>query len=1410
MVVTLSAFIPFYEVKAAEPVIVGDTVAISDSNVTITASPHTLNSSGWVEVTIKTNSYNGVIDLVYGFNSIDNVQPLKQEIWESYEHTLYNSVEVIKTEKFIPNKVINLSPTAKELESFSAVDKSLNSKVAIIEITDSITKQTKQVAFAYDTTDGKEFTYKYKTTEAQPYKQTFEDWNKVEVVPNKITKSYAGVSTYNEVKTQKNVVAGNFYKTRVWIDIPFNGKNEVKGKYNIGIKPSALSLDQAISQNKLWLLDPWYSSIAWQYRKELTVYGSSTGAQINFQKLIRVYKGAGTDTAENIAQYTTNDDNDWNIPYTTVWGGQTYTAETTATVKTIWLKLKKIGTPAVTYTCAIRATTGGLPSGADLASGTISSVQVSTTADWYEFDLGVGVAQTTGTMYAVILYSAGGDATNYLAPRNDNSAPVYAGGNAAYSTNSGATWDADVTKDLMFQVLSSTSGATPLAIYCGNNCQDDFDDIRFTTSNGTTLLHYWIESYVSGNYADIWVETDTIAQMTGTSEHTHFYMYYGNGAATAISSGTNTFITFDDFERDNNGDPIGGAWTEIDASVYLSTDHAFSGSKSAKISGDASTSEIQIPRVAGSGYAVRERVWKETAVTGARLFIHGNGTYVFYGSAEIAEKIQYYNGVGFVDTGTSMAADAWTQFEFRDFKFAVPSFDIIYNAVPALENGTSALAGAGNTNVVGIRNVSPANTEDFYVDDFIVRNWAVSCPLWGVPGAELGVATCALTGTVTTATALDIITGGRTIILTLTNDIWVATGATFNAQRANIIAGLTSAGAEAHGWNADVKTIIPVASVVRTNDTIVTITLPAVATYAITAAETITATIPATAIDMAIVIVAAPTFVVSLLVPTVTTGLCTGFGTTWAIINGNITSAGYPNPTIRGFNYGLTTGYGTNSTTTGVYTIGTYSVVLTGLTPATVYHYRSTTTNLAGTATGVDATFSTSGSATQYDCYETGGDANQIDIYGAEWAYQTFTTTQTHTVSSVWLYIQKTGTPGTITLSIRHTSGGVPTGADLGTATFVGSSLAVTHSWYEFVFSPEISLESATMYAIVVRNISQDTANDVQWRWTTAGGFANGNAGHSHDSGSSWTSDALADQLFCIWGYPALQIHNAKVFKNYLSSTASDWLITCLYTNVFEPYYTNKDDVSLLFTLQLLNVAGTTVLAETKVAEWGYKPGVIYLNSSMVSSLTWGSAYRVRLNYIDNPTIFSEYVLTGADWLGSDLTRLDVWVINAAKNMEDYYSEDFTTYVSGKGWVLNQSGGSLFSVCMPALSDIRPHLFQITTTKMTHTDTTDTNALQTATIWQAKIGPAGTAMLTSFGNVFNVSGSSVGAIFFFMAYIIVAGFGFARGHSLAGLALSMPIIFSAAWFGFIDYAIVMALVAVSILLLVWQMLWKNA
>jgi hypothetical protein len=124
----------------------------------------------------------------------------------------------------------------------------------------------------------------------------------------------------------------------------------------------------------------------------------------------------------------------------------------------------------------------------------------------------------------------------------------------------------------------------------------------------------------------------------------------------------------------------------------------------------------------------------------------------------------------------------------------------------------------------------------------------------------------AVTGTVTASiTEVDIVAGGKTIVITLTNATWKAAGTGpigSTADTQAIIDGIDSAQSEGGGWDAVVRPGIETADVVRTSATVATITLDAEATYDITATETITVTVPTAALATGVGVVAAPTFTI--------------------------------------------------------------------------------------------------------------------------------------------------------------------------------------------------------------------------------------------------------------------------------------------------------------------------------------------------------------------------------------------------------------------------------------------------------------------------------------------------------------------------------------------------------------------
>ena len=106
----------------------------------------------------------------------------------------------------------------------------------------------------------------------------------------------------------------------------------------------------------------------------------------------------------------------------------------------------------------------------------------------------------------------------------------------------GSTAGAQTNYQMMLTVYKSTGTDTATKVYLGTNVRNDFGDVRFTKSDGTSLLNYWIESYTSGVSATIWIEIDSIPVSPGTSK---IYIYYDNPLQTTTSNLDATFLASD-------------------------------------------------------------------------------------------------------------------------------------------------------------------------------------------------------------------------------------------------------------------------------------------------------------------------------------------------------------------------------------------------------------------------------------------------------------------------------------------------------------------------------------------------------------------------------------------------------------------------------------------------------------------------------------------------------------------------------------------------------------------------------------------------------------------------------------------------------------------------------------------------
>jgi hypothetical protein len=181
-----------------------------------------------------------------------------------------------------------------------------------------------------------------------------------------------------------------------------------------------------------------------------------------------------------------------------------------------------------------------------------------------------------------------------------------------------------------------------------------------------------------------------------------------------------------------------------------------------------------------------------------------------------------------------------------------------------------------------------------------------------------------------------------------------------------------------------------------------------------------------------------------------------------------------------------------------------------------------------------------------YEYYNTGDD-NHVWLYGTTWVAQTFTPSVAHTITSVKLKLFRSGSPGIITVSIRATSGGQPTGGDLCSGATTGNTLTASApgEWRDITLGSGYGLSASTTYAILVRATGGDASNYLWWRVDgSSPTYGGGMYLLSFNSGSSWTSGSSYDLMFEEWGistvgWETYPVSRLRVFLPWIALLAA-------------------------------------------------------------------------------------------------------------------------------------------------------------------------------------------------------------------------------------------------------------------------------
>jgi hypothetical protein len=182
------------------------------------------------------------------------------------------------------------------------------------------------------------------------------------------------------------------------------------------------------------------------------------------------------------------------------------------------LKLYRTGSPGTTgyiYFYDMSAPVG-IPYLTPINIITFNPNSLSTSATWYEFNLisSDWFICNRDDIYAIGVKITSGGLGNSISWRCDATSPTYSGGNRVFSTDTGATWTHDTTRDFMFEVYGKDLYNNTITVY--NNTKHTTGDYA-TNYNRENGFKAWLN--FTGAIPTIHMSTN-IKNATGTLQNT--------------------------------------------------------------------------------------------------------------------------------------------------------------------------------------------------------------------------------------------------------------------------------------------------------------------------------------------------------------------------------------------------------------------------------------------------------------------------------------------------------------------------------------------------------------------------------------------------------------------------------------------------------------------------------------------------------------------------------------------------------------------------------------------------------------------------------------------------------------------------------------------------------------------------
>lgn len=242
---------------------------------------------------------------------------------------------------------------------------------------------------------------------------------------------------------------------------------------------------------------------------------------------------------------------------------------------------------------------------------------------------------------------------------------------------------------------------------------------------------------------------------------------------------------------------------------------------------------------------------------------------------------------------------------------------------------------------------------------------------------------------------------------------------------------------------------------------------------------------------------------------------------------------------------------------------------------------------------------------------------------------------------------------------------------------------------------------------------------------------------------------------------------------------------------------------SQAFLFELLDTDGTTVLYATPVLEYENYVTSIYLTATQAESLTWGSAYSVRLT--GSPSIFGTPTegtnqktasLMESDYIddtpaGTSVTGLRIFCLDVAEDLEanDDPTDDYIITVEGVDY-LTTTGGNIFLAGVPNLNVYCPTLFQTTSGPIELEDVGETGAYAETRDYRQILGETIGNGISNFGSWMGMGDTMAGIAVMFGIILLVCGYLYIKTQSpLVPDAIAISLLLLGGYLGLVPLAL---------------------